>query len=228
MNKFDTRSMTFLGVIIGICFIFVMVVWNAFDYLPQDTADDSIAALIKEESVKQESPQKETVADDTENVSSEDEISDDNIDEPVTKIAKKSEEDSIKPLEVIPDEELTSGEKISADSQEKENPEEKLLRKAGTLKADKQYTAAIAEYENLIRTTNDTKLKATCYEEIATIYGIVKRYGSALSAAQKAYNLYPTSAREVLLARLYYKTGELNKATERVNNVLKRDFGVND
>ena len=53
-------------------------------------------------------------------------------------------------------------------------------------------------------------------------------YGSALSAAQRAYNLAPSSHREVLLARLYYKTGDIDKATSRVNNVLRRDFSIND
>ena len=52
----------------------------------------------------------------------------------------------------------------------------------------------------------------------------MKRYGTALSYAQKAYNTYPTSSREMLLARLYYKTGDLDKATKRMNNVLQRDF----
>lgn len=228
MNKFNIESARFVSIIIGICFIFVMVIWNAFDYLPQDAVDDRLTSLIKEENTQQENTQKVNFEDNTADEESEEEISDDDIDEPVTKVTAKPEPTSIQPLEVIPDEELTSGNAVATDSQEKESPEEKLLVKARTLKADKQYTAAIAEYEKLIQTTNDTKLKAICYEEMATIYGIVKRYGSALSAAQRAYNLSPTSAREVLLARLYYKTGELNKATERVNNVLKRDFGVND
>ena len=227
MNKFDTRSMSFLGGIIGICFIFVMVVWNAFDYLPQESSEDPIQSLIKEEQLRQENSQKNVSTENNKDNSAEEEISDEDIDEPVTVVSKPTSQ-TVNQLEVIPDEELTEGKNIATTLEVSESPQEKLLASARNLKSEKQYTAAIAEYEKLIQTTNDTKLKAICYEEMATIYGIVKRYGSALSAAQRAYNLSPNSAREVLLARLYYKTGELNKATERVNNVLKRDFGVND
>jgi hypothetical protein len=59
---------------------------------------------------------------------------------------------------------------------------------------------------------------------MADVYGIVKRYGTALSYAQRAYNAAPTTSREMLIARLYYKTGEIDKATKRVNNILQRDF----
>ena len=55
---------------------------------------------------------------------------------------------------------------------------------------------------------------------------IVKKYGSAMSYAQKAYNLSPSTNRELLLARLYYKTGDVDKATKRVNNILQRDFSI--
>ena len=151
MNKFNIESARFVSIIIGICFIFVMVIWNAFDYLPQDAVDDRLTSLIKEENTQQENTQKEALEDNAVNEESEDEISDDDIDEPVTKVTAKPEPTSIQPLEVIPDEELNSGNTVSTDSQDKESPEEKLLVKARTLKADKQYTAAIAEYEKLIQ-----------------------------------------------------------------------------
>ena len=36
----------------------------------------------------------------------------------------------------------------------------------------------------------------------------------------------PTTSREILLARIYYKTGDIVKATQRINNVLQRDFAA--
>ena len=63
---------------------------------------------------------------------------------------------------------------------------------------------------------------------MAIVYAISKRYGSAISAAQRAYNIAPTSNREMLLARLYYKTGDTERATAKANNVLRRDFGLYD
>ena len=224
MNKFDVRNIRFIGILLGICFIFIMVVVSAFDYLPQNTEEDYISSLIKEENKQAESVSKDATDTSETNEEEQIEISDEDIDEPVTKIQAKPKQDiaNIEPLEIISDNEITSGENISAKTPE--TP----ISKARALKSDKQYSSAIVEYENIIRTTSDPNLKATCYEEVATIYGIQRRYGSALSAAQKAYNLAPTSSREILLARLYYKTGDLNKATERVNNVLKRDFNTDD
>ena len=40
----------------------------------------------------------------------------------------------------------------------------------------------------------------------------------------KAFNLSPNSHRELLLAKLYYKTGDTYKATQRINNILQREF----
>ena len=102
----------------------------------------------------------------------------------------------------------------------------KIFLDAEKLKKDKQYVKAIEEYQKISTVTNDTNTVAKSYEEIATIYAIVKRYGTALSYAQKAYNMSPSSSREMLLARLYYKTGDMDKARRRVNNILQRDFSA--
>ena len=91
-------------------------------------------------------------------------------------------------------------------------------------KDEKQYVKALEEYKAIAENSTDANVKARCYEEMADVYGIVKRYGTALSYAQRAYNAAPTTSREMLIARLYYKTGEIDKATKRVNNILQRDF----
>lgn len=91
-------------------------------------------------------------------------------------------------------------------------------------KDEKQYVKALEEYKAIAENSTDANVKARCYEEMADVYGIVKRYGTALSYAQRAYNVSPSTSREMLIARLYYKTGEIDKATKRVNNILQRDF----
>ena len=101
-----------------------------------------------------------------------------------------------------------------------------VFERAQKYMVEKQYVKSLEEFQKASLLAEDNSSKAACYEEIANIYGIVKRYGTALSFAQKAYNLAPTTARETLLARLYYKTGDIDKATRRINNVLQRDFIV--
>ena len=80
------------------------------------------------------------------------------------------------------------------------------------------------EYLKVPSLTDDKSSIATSYEGIASIYAARHKYGSALSYATRAYNMSPSSSRELLLARLYYKTGDMEKATRRINNILHRDF----
>ena len=148
MNKFDARNMRFIGILLGICFIFIMVVVSAFDYLPQNTEEDYISSLIKEENKQAESVSKDATDTSETNEEEQIEVSDEDIDGPVTKIQAKPKQDiaNIEPLEIISDNEITSGENISAKTPE--TP----ISKARALKSDKQYSSAIAEYENIITT----------------------------------------------------------------------------
>lgn len=79
-------------------------------------------------------------------------------------------------------------------------------------------------YVNMAESASSADEKADLYEAASTSYGMAKRYGTALAYAQKAYNMSPSTNREVLLARLYYKTGDYSKANDRMNNVMRRDF----
>ena len=102
------------------------------------------------------------------------------------------------------------------------------LANARKFRNNNKYAEAVAEYQNIISNTEDKALQAQCYEEVAIMYATLQKYGSALSVAQKAYNTKPSTSREVLLARLYYKSGNIDKATSRINNILRRDFSIND
>ena len=132
------------------------------------------------------------------------------------------EERHLEPLEPI---EVDTNNKLSDDSK----TEILNLYKTSVAKADEAfnegiYQEAIKDYQKAYDLADNNEEKALCYEGISNVYAKQKRYGSALSYAQKAYNMYPNTSREILLARLYYKTGDLNRATIRMNNVLKRDF----
>lgn len=227
MNKFDMQSAKFVSIIIGICFIFIMVIWNAFNYLPQkevnNIATNQKINLPADETQTENTQKDEEVQsdEDTEGVEVKTDVLVKDID-----FQKKTKEPKLEPLEPIfentKDKNLSSG----TDFQNYENPLDTALNNAKNYSKEHKYASAISEYQKVISLTNDNSIKAQCYENIAKIYATSKRYGSALSAAQKAFNTEPSTSLEVLLARLYYKTGNVDKATNRINNVLKRDFSL--
>lgn len=227
MNKFDMQSAKFIGIIIGICFIFIMVIWNAFNYLPPK--EDNNMATNQEINLPTDEEQKE-------NTQNDEEVQNDEDDESVevkadTQIRnfdsqKNAQEVELEPLEPIAENAKDENVTLDADVQNHENPLDTALNNAKNYSREHKYASSISEYQKAISLTNDNSVKAQCYENIAKIYATSKRYGSALSAAQKAFNTEPSTSREVLLARLYYKTGDIDKATNRINNVLKRDFSL--
>ena len=99
----------------------------------------------------------------------------------------------------------------------------KFLEAESLLKT-KQYDQAIEVYNNILLENENMEIKAKSYEKIAELYAVQKRYGSALSNAQRAFRTSPNSQREFLIARLYYITGEKDIATKRIDNILRRDF----
>lgn len=225
MEKFNVRDAKLISVIVLIIVIFAIVVGNAFKYLPEQASE-----------IPEINTEKTLPADNEEDIANEEENTTEPAAEeekPVKKNLYKSEEVeeevnvtpsniTLTPLENISETEQGSSSVIPA--QAEAETFDSVIKKAGELKEDKQFVKSISEYQKAVTLADSSKKKAQCYEEIAYIYAITKRYGTSFSYAQKAYNLYPTSSGEVLLARLYYKTGNIDKATERINNVLKRDF----
>ena len=213
MDKFDYKSARLVGVVILICFIFIMVIWNAFQYLPDSKENSQIVSQVVvpgDDSVEQKEPQEKDVEVEEEQSESE-QIQEDSE-------SPNIEEESLR-LEPVDNPETEDSQEVS-----QENRLNEVLNKAKSYKQERQYVKAISEYEKATSISEDVKEKANCYEEISVIYAGMKRYGTALAYAQKAYNLSPTTSREVLLARLYFKTGDIDKATRRINNVLQRDF----
>ena len=86
------------------------------------------------------------------------------------------------------------------------------------------YSNALSELQNIPNITNDKELIAMSYEKIAEMYAIQRRYGTALSFAGKAYNISPNTNREMLIARIYYQSGDTQNAMSRLNNILSQGF----
>ncbi len=209
MNKFNFKTARFIGIIVFICLIFALIVMKAYQYLPEENA----RATFKE-AVSNDDIQYKRVEDAEETTTVEEQANEENYEENESEEIVEQNNKPVRELESI--EEL---------SKRYKKPAKNLspIEDADRLKESGNYKEAIEQYKEAAM-DSDAKSQAYCYEQIATIHAIEKHYGSALSFAQKAYNTYPSTQREILLARIYYKTGNIEKATNRVNNILKRDF----
>ena len=242
MNKFNLESAKFVSIIIGICLIFVMVVWHAFGYLPNKSSNNQLpqeeVVASEEQNLEEESERAEQI----EELSEDDEAYKERIAAEEARLqeearareiqhqrAREAEEvRNVEPLESISDDEINNQETIKADNKFEEQDLSAMLNKAQEYVGGEKYALAISECQKALNIAPSAEEKALCLEKMAEIYAIQKRYGSAMSAAQKAFNAAPNTRREVLLARLYYKTGDVNRANARMSNVLKRDFLTND
>ena len=239
MNNYtEFNSKSFLIILFLICAVFLVLIIKAFSYIP-DTNTNQI--VQRGASVRKNERTMTTSTNTAEEIKSEVSQSSEQKTENLVKEENKSlnaihsnpvESEALENIDDLPQEAdaaNSSTPEETANTAAEPTAEEKAMKiflDAEKLKKDKQYVKAIEEYQKISTVTNDTNTVAKSYEEIATIYAIVKRYGTALSYAQKAYNMSPSSSREMLLARLYYKTGDMDKATRRVNNILQRDFSA--
>ena len=226
MNKYEEfNSKKFLILTLIICVVFFIVIVKAFQYIPNQENNQVVQPKIEDiNSVSNSSSEEdENATEEKATISTKDEQNA-SAEEKKLRILQKSNEE-LENIEDLPKEAAEE----NAQTEPELTPEEKAEKAfftAQKYKKDKQYVKALEEYNKIAEITNDTAIIARSYEEIATVYAIVKRYGTALSYAQKAYNMAPSSSREMLLARLYYKTGDIDKATRRINNVLQRDFSA--
>lgn len=215
MDKFNIESAKFISIIIGICFIFIIVIWHAFDYLPESQvkrstdlsqiAPDPIKTPITNEEVKtEEEHSEEVITQET--------------------ISNKNQE----AYQIVTEKELTEDISHAYSHNQETTTNNDLMNNAREFTQNGNFVSAIETYQKALSQTPTTEIKAQCYQEMSLVYASQKHYGTALSFAQRAYNTLPTTSREILLARLYYKTGNIDRATERINNVLRRDFNIND
>lgn len=214
MENFDLGKAKLVGIIALILFIFVMVIANAYQYLPTENSD--IPDVNSE--VSQPVDNTDNTSDDSNNedIAAEEEENK----QPEVK-ENRAVEQKVEKAEITPLENISDNNNDSSDS-----TFENTFSEAASLVEQKQLVQAIEKFQEAVNLAETTKQKADCYENISRVYALAKKYGTALSFAQKAYNMSPSTNREILLARLYYKTGSTDKATERMNYILRRDFSM--
>ena len=230
MYDFDTKRIKFLGVLAFLLLTFCLFVGNAYKYIPSqnDIAINDVEKIIDNNNTVVDNNSDNEQSEYVDNAT---EIFEEQNSEQLVKQNLEVQEDNFK-QSVLSSINFKEGEKFvpieplinQSEINNNNNNQLNVFFKANELKNQQKYQEAIIELKRIYDTSEDHVIKSNCYEEIAIIYGIDKHYGTALAYAQKAYNMYPTTNREILLARLYYKTGDTEKANNRINNVLNRDF----
>lgn len=204
MGNFDIKSAKYLIAVIAICFIFLIAVGNAYKYLPDNNQKNNVTS----EQINENNDYNNLTESQTESDYEEDSTT------------KKDYSKNVKQFEDTDLDDENNSDKIVSDSKETVD----VFLKPKELVKDKKYESAIIAYQDISEMTSDDETKAKCYEEISILYAGMKRYNNALMYAQKAYNLKPTTDRDILLCRIYYKTGQQIKAEARIQALVKKDF----
>ena len=220
MEKFNTNTVKYFATILVIAILLAGLFGYAYQLLSKESSENNISVEItrpikqKTNTINLEKNEEGIIAIDiTEEETSKDFQSETDL---------SNTKNKLNHLEIITEEN-------SIEEQEKIKPQETntiedLLSNAKELTDNQKYSEAISVYEKVLSITDNNEVKSQNLENIAILNAKLKHYGSALSAAQRAFNLNPTTEREILLARLYYKVGDTNRAQARMTNVLKRDF----
>lgn len=233
-NSLDVNSKKFLIILVIIMLVFVLLIIKAFDIMGK-ASEEPLKPQINMSEVDDENDNQTEQEQSDENNTANKEVDVEHhvsfVEEQprVSQPAETSKNPQMitEPLAPI-NENGNVVEENKVPSLTKAQETELMFLDAQKLKDEKQYVKALEEYKSILGKNIDSNTNARCYEEMAGIYSIVKRYGTALSYAQKAYSIAPSSNRELLIARLYYKTGDIDKATKKINNILQRDFSVDN
>lgn len=226
-HNYEFASKKTLLILLFICMMFVLLIGRAFDYIPEESNDaknpvsNNIDRVLTKNNNPQISMQEEmqkmeaAKSQEESDVESQKENLAKQADTDIALQEQKTEQANVQPspeeaLKPIDENEISVGPipnpEVVDNSKAEEAPVKEDFSTAGMLKEQGNYEEAISLYKKIATTQSVSAEKANCYEEIANIYVLQKRYGSALIYAQKAYNLSPSSSRELLLKKLYEKT----------------------
>lgn len=233
-NNLDINSKKFLIILVVMMLAFVLLIIKAFDIMGKAN-EDPLRPQVNMSEVGELGGDNQT----TDGQQNENNTANTNTDvEHHVSFVEEEQQKESQPAETTNNQTITEPlapinennnvEESKPISLTKAQETELMFLDAQKLKDEKQYVKALEEYKSILEKNIDSNTNARCYEEMAGIYSIVKRYGTALSYAQKAYSIAPSSNRELLIARLYYKTGDIDKATKKINNILQRDFSVDN
>lgn len=225
MNNFDPKTARFSIIICGVLLIFALVINHAYKYLPQN---DTIPEI---QSVEDINSQRDYVEE------KEEEVVDNQPVETIDYATKRDKKHTFEHEPITNNQEISEHERRELLEQEKAEQEiiptpqanetssfQETLNNAKKSFVEKDYERAIETYKSAMALTDNKIELALCYDDLAKIYAMQKKYGSAIAFAQKAYNAQQTADREILLARLNYRVGNTERANELLKRSLQRDF----
>ena len=232
MDNYEFNSKKYIFLIIIVCLMFIIFIIKAFDYLPEKPDISDNDSYNSTEYINEINKPLNR-----ENINSAQVTADDSKTDPDRH--KSGHIDFFKPKKTELEEttiiEIDTPTGVKEDITPQNNNLEYIqtpnsetafnnFLKGKKYKKENDYTKALSEFQIAEENADNDELKAMCCENIAEIYAINRKYGTALSFATKAYNLSPSDAREMLIAKIYYQAGQTDSAITRINNALKRSF----
>lgn len=240
MNDLDPKSMRMLMGVTVICIVFSLLVGHAYNvYKPQKSqkasyTQEDITRKVNAEvqRIESEKRREQELKAMERSIfgggSANDIVDDEDIPEPVKLPLINKKKKDLPDLEPLSQDDLpmeakvANGEAVSKVT----NAYGEVFASAMKYKKAREYENSLAELKRALSLVENEEQKADCYEQAAIIHAKTKHYGSALSNAHKAYNCHPSASREALLARLYYRTGNVDRANNYIDKVLKKDFSL--
>ena len=231
-NNYDFDSQKYMILLVVICSLFAIAVIKAFDFIPENNQNTQ---TVNEQSINlpPDSDDRNTVNENNSITDSRKET--ENTAKPKNKKGVLYKSNDIE-LEEMSIQEIKAPKGVNEEFQiledvNNENPINnsadsslQYLSDAKKFKISGDYQNALKEYQKIIEQTKNEEVLAIAYENMAEIYASNKKYGTALSFANKANKLSPSVGREFLAAKIYYAAGDTNNAINTINILLKRSF----
>lgn len=208
----DYKMFRVVALALAICFVFALVINNAYKYLPENSnmkaplSVEDINSQIEGETEEKNIDSFMQLQEELNNLRQEK----DDLEQRLSEAERNRDNE---PYREIPD-----------NSSEINGEFETLYADGEKLLAENNLDEALNRFNEAITKASSDKQTAKAYLGLAKVYALKQRYGSAFSNAQKAHNLYPTYESHLLIAKLNFKTGQAAKAEQSIKRVLEKDF----
>lgn len=219
----NLKTLRVLSVAIALCFLFALVVNNAYKYLPNKGDNSKLPLSVEDVNSPREYRENSNENSDSQELQDrlrqleEDLNSANMIKEELEEKLRNIENSNEKFKEIEPV--LESEKSVSSDFF-------KVYFEAVDLLGSGDLSGAVTKFQNSLTAAENDKQSAKAYLGVARVYALQKRYGSAISNAQRAQNMNPSYESQVMLAKLHYVTGNVQKAEQLMKTLLEKEFST--
>ena len=231
-------SKKYVILLILICVIFLILVAKAFEYIPSsDNAEKRVRNETGTQSYNQESINKNSNYNENK-YDENDEYEDDYREQQdkkneYTKYKSKKNANSqgdsnyyeeVEEVNAPHDSIYESNVYVNNNSNDNNGLSEYL--KARKYLSEGNFSKALSELEKAKNLTSDKELLSLIYQGMALTYANNREYVTALSYANKAYDVSPSLAGQVLIIKIYKASGQTDQAITRLNNIIEQEFAT--